>query len=391
VSRRVPAAQLNRRTEFTPVHVVIRVDSSDRIGSGHLMRCLSLAYCLRKHGATIQFISREHPEHLIRRAEDESYQVMRLPAPLPGSTTDGEYASWRGVPETLDANETIAAIGEACPDWLVVDHYGLGREFESVVAPFVKRMMVIDDIGRAHACDLLLDQNWVGNNGPTRYDGLVPEHCCRLLGPGYALLQPEYATLQRRRSDHSAVRRVLVFFGGSDQTNETGKVLKALSQPRHAGLVVDIVLGSAHPMAAQIRRSAARRPLTRVHSSIPSLASLIADADVCIGAAGTTTWERLSLEVPSIVVTQSDNQVSTAKALAQSGYIRWIGSVDETDAERYSAELSNPPMRINHLPRLVDGHGARRCCEVMRVVAGAARNEPIRTSSGGKAGYGASR
>ena len=58
-----------------------RVDSSEVIGSGHVMRCLTLADELREQGAECQFICREHEGHMMSPIEQRGYPVKALPAP----------------------------------------------------------------------------------------------------------------------------------------------------------------------------------------------------------------------------------------------------------------------------------------------------------------------
>jgi spore coat polysaccharide biosynthesis predicted glycosyltransferase SpsG len=46
------------------MHIVIRTDASDQIGTGHFMRCLTLADCLARHGVTVLFLCRYLGEDL---------------------------------------------------------------------------------------------------------------------------------------------------------------------------------------------------------------------------------------------------------------------------------------------------------------------------------------
>src|ERR1700751_1626404 len=149
--------------------VIIRVDSGAQIGSGHLMRCLNLAAELHARGASVSFVCRALPGHLIERAEAAGYPVQRLSAP-PG--TEGGCAS-----ESLqrqDAAETLGAIGTEPAGWIVVDHYGLDAVWQRLMSPAAERLMVIDDLAnRRHEADLLLDQNYLGPDGTERYSALI--------------------------------------------------------------------------------------------------------------------------------------------------------------------------------------------------------------------------
>lgn len=354
--------------------VVFRVDASRRMGTGHVMRCLTLAEALRARGAQTRFVCREQEGHLITLLRDRGLDVSALPAPTPGSPLAAEtYAMWLGVPELADAAETIAALGGEVPDWLVVDHYGLGAPWEQRLRPHVGRLLVIDDLAnRDHDCDVLLDQNhWLDPD--RRHAGLVPERCQVLVGAQYALLGPEYASHRNTALVRDGVvRRLLVYFGGADPQDMTGVVLALLSTPRYRHLEVDIVVGPNNANAEVIRADAARRPHTSVYGPRPHLADLMALADLAIGAGGVTTWERMCLGLPSLVVCIADNQRPTCEALSAAGLIEYIGdarSVGPADIDNAMRQLLTERDRLVALStrssRFVDGRGASRVADVM--------------------------
>lgn len=330
--------------------VVIRADASIEIGSGHIARCLNLAEEIRRRGGHVCFVSKEQAGNLVGRIRQAGFQVTEI-------STSSEMA---------DANRTIEVIGDSRPDWLVVDHYGLGRAWEASLRRHVRRMLVIDDIARAHDCDALLDQNWFGDQTDRRYMGLLPGACRQLLGPTYALLGSEYAPLRSlARLRENPPRRLLVSFGGTDPTNETAKALSALCEPQFSNVEVDLVVRPMDRLSVEVVSAAALRPNLTVHSGLRSLAALMIRADYSLGAAGVTTWERLCLGLPSAVVAVAENQIAIARSLAEAGYVHWIGSASETTAADYVAALSQPPRELTALPVLVDGLGASRCTEYM--------------------------
>ena len=149
------------------------------------------------------------------------------------------------------------------PDWLMIDHYAIGAEWQRMVRPCCGRILVIDDLAnRPHDCDILLDQNHTGQSGP-RYGGLVPPQCRQLLGPRYALLKREYATFRQTMPPRDgAVRRVLIFFGGVDHGNATGLSLEALSGSEFRDIAVDLVVGATtrteKPSRSRLRRARTR-------------------------------------------------------------------------------------------------------------------------------------
>lgn len=353
------------------MNVVIRTDASNRIGLGHLARCRTLATALRDLGATVCFICREHPGHQIAALRAESFNVAALPAPPDqdaANAPDGDYAAWLGVPQDQDAAETLAALTAPRPDWLIVDHYGLDAAWEQALRPHVDRILVIDDLAnRRHEGDLLLDQNYAPA-GANRYQDLLRAGTRTLLGPAYALLRPEYAQhRQTLRPRDGQVRRVLVFFGGTDPHNLSGRALTALSDPALAHLAVDLVIGANHPQREELTVQATTRPGTRVHGPRPHLADLMAAADLAIGAGGATTWERCCLGLPSLVVSDADNQRPATSALAADGLIHYLGHMDQVSVATLRAALVQAlqdPAGLRTLAAAaratVDGQGTQR-------------------------------
>ncbi|MGC9457316.1 MAG: UDP-2,4-diacetamido-2,4,6-trideoxy-beta-L-altropyranose hydrolase [Halothiobacillaceae bacterium] len=351
------------------MNIAIRVDASTAMGTGHLVRCRTLGRALRQQGATVRFICRAHLGHGLEALREEGFTVAALPEPEASeSESSGEdYARWLGVSQSRDADETIAAL-EGRPGWLVVDHYGLDAEWEQRLRPHVGRILVIDDLAnRNHDCDALLDQNY-NPDAEARYAERLPAEAMRLFGPRYALLGPEYAAYRREAGAHSGrVDRVLVFFGGTDPDNLTGRALEALSDPAFANVAVDAVVGPNNPHREALAKQAKARPGTTLHDPRPHLADLMAGADLAIGAGGTTTWERCCLGLPSLVVSIADNQRPACEALAADGLIAYAGHHEQVTAEILRArlaELAFEPDRLQRMAaagrKLVDSRGAER-------------------------------
>lgn len=313
---------------------IIRADLSVQIGTGHVMRCLTLAGELCERGAEVVFVCREFDGHLLGYIEEKGYIVHRLPVSnVQKHNIEGnlKHASWLGADWQTDARQVEEIIKgfEILPDWLVVDHYALDERWERYLRPYCKKIMVIDDLAdRAHDCDLLLDQNFY-QNLESRYDGLVPLGCKKLLGPKYALLRPEFREARknlRKRDGH--VKRIMIFFGGSDPTNETKKALEAIRMLSKPEIAVDVVVGALNPHRKVIEQIASEMPDCTCHFNVEDMAVLMAEADLAVGAGGTTVWERCALAIPSLVISVAENQEKTVSDMAESGYLLFLGRSD---------------------------------------------------------------
>jgi len=361
--------------------ILFRCDASLSIGSGHVMRCRTLARELQRRGASITFLCRHQPGDLIALLEQE-FPVLVLPEqPLAADEgLEGRdlYGAWLGCSQEQDAGQCLEALSEVditSASWLVADHYGLDARWEAhLLAGLASgaaqpRLLVIDDLAdRPHQADLLLDQNFFGEDTEQRYQGLLPVHCRQLLGPHYALLGPEYAQLHPLVPPRTELRRVLVFFGGVDPANLTGRALQALLDPALAHLAVDVVLGAHSPHRQAVETLVARRPHTTLHGPLPSLAGLIARADLAIGAGGATTWERACLGLPSLVVAIAANQLPFAQALHQAGHLQLLGDEATVAAERIRSALLARTAGVfqgSAATPLTDGKGTLRLAVAM--------------------------
>lgn len=316
--------------------VAFRADASLEIGSGHVMRCLTLADALQSQGAQCHFLCREHSGHLCEMIQARGFSVHRLPLEKRASDIGAEgspepksaHAHWLGASWEQDAAACRSILAKLAPVWVVVDHYALDHRWEKAVLNGLSgprpRLLVIDDLAdRHHIADLLLDQN-LGRHAED-YHGLVPEACQVLAGPRYALLRPEFREWRKvslsRRAREPRLQRLLINLGGVDKDNVTGRVLDALTTcdlPEE--LQISVVMGASAPWREAVTAQArAMSWPTEVVANVSDMARRMAEADLAIGAAGSTSWERCCLGLPTLMVVLADNQREIADALAEKG------------------------------------------------------------------------
>lgn len=343
--------EMSDETSQPPSSVVVfRADASVEIGTGHVMRCLTLAEALKAQGIQCHFLCREHVGHLIDTIQARGFVIHRLPVWSQQDIDDASgspqpsHAHWLGVSWQQDAEACATLLRSLAPDWLVVDHYALDARWEAAVLPARTRLLVIDDLAdRPHLAHLLLDQN-LGRQSED-YAGLVPVECQVLAGPQHAVLRPEFAERREssltRRLRRPTIKRMLISLGGVDKDNATCRVLDALNDcDLPHDLEITVVMGATAPWLREVKARAGELPwFTEVVVNVSDMARRMAEADLAIGAAGSTSWERCCLGLPTLMLVLAENQKSIAKALDMEGAAVCLGNQEQL-VEGLSRHLS---------------------------------------------------
>jgi UDP-2,4-diacetamido-2,4,6-trideoxy-beta-L-altropyranose hydrolase len=355
------------------MRIAFRTDATTQMGTGHFMRCLTLADELKMQGAQIRFVSRNLPIHLSEMLEARGMEYVPLSADVAEEPSDElAHSKWLVTSQAQDAQATIQAMVGHSWDWIIVDHYALAERWESAVRANAKHLMVIDDLAdRRHDCDLLLDQN-LYSDMQTRYIDKVSLNCKLLLGTRYALLREEFRNLREQvKLRTGKVKRILLFFGGMDADNYTSLAIEALATMK-SGLHVDVVIGATHPYREQIQHSCIIQGFV-CHVQSTRMAELMADADLAIGAGGTAMWERCCLGLPSIGFSVAENQIRQIAYAAEVGLLYSAESGQKfVDMIRHHTKglLENPALLkliSKSEMKAVDGKGVKRVVHAMEI------------------------
>jgi UDP-2,4-diacetamido-2,4,6-trideoxy-beta-L-altropyranose hydrolase len=349
--------------------VLFRADASPRMGAGHVMRCLALADRLAAGGAKICFACAALPEDLAERITRAGHKLLRLEAAGPPEEKRGWDRRAFGRHEQLvDAEATCRAVAAWSPAWIVLDHYRLDAQWEAAVKQRTgARILVLDDLAnRPHHCDVLVDQTF--GRLPADYAGLVPAGCRTYTGSLYALLRPEFeqarpAALARRR-EPGRVGTILVSLGATDIDGVTAKAVRAVLGAA-LGCHIHVVLGPGAPSLPELEGLS--RSDVEIHVDSRNMAGLMAAADLAIGAAGGSAWERCCLGLPTVMLALADNQRLIADGLSSIGAGAAVSAIDGIEAA--VAELAGNEAARQRMTAaaaaVIDGQGARRVAELL--------------------------
>lgn len=343
------------------------------------MRCLTLAHALSDKGADVTFICRNLEGNLVEKIRQEGFEtfLLVLASPFDGKANLKKeprlfHSEWLEATQLEDVDECTPILKKIQPDWLIVDHYSIDQFWQMRLAPFCRKLMVIDDLAdRQHVCDLLLDQNF--GSTVDKYKMRVQRNCKVLAGSHYALLRPEFAnwrsySLARRQPDNR-VETILISMGGVDPDNYTGRILQQLMELDFEPCVkITVVMGATAPHTANVKKLAQQMAVnTTVNTNVGNMAELMANSDLAIGAAGATSWERCCLGLPTIQLVIAENQRQIARALSEANAIMLLDSLADLPESVVTAEQWCPGV-VNSAQSVTDGLGVNRVVDAIQSI-----------------------
>ena len=356
------------------MNVSFRVDSSLRIGSGHLMRCLTLANEISKSNANVSFISCNHEGNLNNMVREAGFYLYEISSrKVEGQPKLNGYEAWLGHTWLDDAQQVNVALTEQKCHLLFVDHYALDSRWEHLVGVNCDKLVVIDDLAnRHHDCDMLIDQTCGRQRGA--YKQYIDEQTVCLLGSDYTILRPEFRTfrtdsLQKRASP--TYQKLLISLGGVDNENVTAQVLCALKKCQLTSTTeVIVVLGENAPHRQHVSDLLLDMPFkASLLVGVTNMAKLMMDCDYAIGAAGSSAWERSCLGLPTILIVTAENQLEVAKSLQDRGAaIVLSGSIEPALIQLFQEPIYEWLGTVaKNASKLIDGDGCSRIVNQLEV------------------------
>ena len=345
-------------------NLFIRVDASPEIGIGHMLRCVALAEELRNTFDKIIFLSKKNSGSIIEVILKNGFEVSIIDTQIKKSLKNNSK-----LKNEHEIIKNLLTSYKKNLNFLLIDHYDISSNYESLLRKIFKKIFVIDDLAnRKHDCDLLIDQNYY-KDLTNRYLKLVSKNTITLLGPKYAILRSEFRNSKKINYKKNIFpNRILISFGGSDPTNECEKVLNAIFSLKNKQFVITAVTGIHNKNFKQLKKQFGGNDNIKILNHTNNFNELLLNSDLCFGAGGTTTWERLYLGLPSIVTIISSDQKESVEFLSDKGHIINLGLAKNITTKTYVETLQklNPDLLYNmslNNQKLVDGNGSIRIKE----------------------------
>jgi UDP-4-amino-4,6-dideoxy-N-acetyl-beta-L-altrosamine transaminase/UDP-2,4-diacetamido-2,4,6-trideoxy-beta-L-altropyranose hydrolase len=310
--------------------IFFRVDSGNIIGTGHVQRCLNFADQFDSNLNEIFFICKKFDGNLISNIK-KKYKVFELE--VDDNILDiNNLNSWLGENWKIDVDKTINILKLFKKiNLLIVDHYGINIEWEKNVYKHVDILVAIDDLDKEHYVDIIQNQNknkLLNNNN----------FSLNLLGNDYFIINKDIANITPK--EIKSLKRINISLGGSDFTNETYKIIKVLYE-LNLNLVYDIIIGKANMNISNIQNFCKDKKNFNIYIDLDNktFLNLMNEADLCIGGAGLTNFERCILNKPLLYLKIADNQDVIVQNLKKYNIGIFLGSININYFDKLKQEI----------------------------------------------------
>lgn len=302
------------------------------------------------------------------RLESEGFRVFKIDPDQTNSPTarDPDHAKWLSTSWNTDAERTVEIAKKIQPDWIVWDHYGLDARWVNAVRSrcTYAKFLAIDDLDdRQIASELVLDQTRISKTPR------VNQSDAPLTGPSFALLRPEFRQAREatRANRDGNIEQLLIAPGMVDGSGLAPLALKALDA--FSDIKTEVVMGSSSQTVKEINSLLETRPNGKLTLDSSDMATLMSQADLCIGAGGMTSWERCCLGLPTIAVRTAENQRAVLDGLDRAGAVISLSLDQANDKKQMHAALTRAFSSNKQMSKasaaLCDGLGAARVLDAL--------------------------
>lgn len=331
-------------------NIIVRADASRKIGTGHIMRTLALAETLKEQGMKVFFLCIDIPRNLEIRLKKENMNVIKYQNIKIGSSEDAE--------------NTVKLAKSLKVKWIIADGYNFGTIFQKIIKAQGNKLLLFDDYRHSdyYYADLVINGGVHANKISYMNKN---ENTKVLLGPKYILLREEFLNKNQKRVVSISANKILVTLGGSDPTNQTAKVLKALKNIEE-DFKAKIIIGPGYEAKVDLQND------NRIEfiKSVNDMASLIMWADIGISAGGITLLEMAFLGLPNLIIKTAKNQCATHLFSDKYQTSIYLGKAEEVTSEVIEREVKELQKNLSlrqkmseNGKKLIDGKGNQRILE----------------------------
>lgn len=338
--------------------ILFRADGNEKIGSGHIMRCLSIADAFSNCNEECVFvISEKNFEFVIN---NRGYRTIIL------------NTNYLDLESELDVIKVI--INQNIPRLLFVDSYYVTYNYLNFIKSLCRTVYIDDLLSFAYPTDYLINYNIYSSEEEyiNLYENSTQQIPVLLLGVKYVPLRSEF-----RNPDCFRIKKhcsdIFVSTGGADPIHLALDVIKYICSQKETLYIYHFVIGTMNKDIDEIVRISENRNDIVLHTNVNDMKSLMQKCDIAVSAAGSTLYELCACGVPTITYVLADNQVLGASKFHECGAMVSLGDIRESIGSKLIIDKIKEldslyeirKEMINKMKLLIDGGGAERIIKTL--------------------------
>lgn len=345
----------------------IRTDGNEKIATGHLMRCLSIARAFAERGKNVVFLTADTQSETLLRdrfAFSSEFEIRCLHSDY--QDMENELPALRHI---MQNSHILAEHSSQKNDpWILVDSYYVTASYLETLKEWGRVAYLDDLVSFPYPVDCIINYDMPEKDKPDCYNRAA--RC--LLGAAYTPLRMQFQDVSYTvRQD---VKHILISTGGTDPFHAAVKILDRM-MTKTAEYEYHIVTSRLNPSFNKLTGLGIEHPNIHIHENVQNMAELMAQCDLAVSAGGTTLYELCAVGVPTISFGMADNQLAAVQTFSSSDIILYSGDI-RTDSDevldiicRFLDEKEMPySKRLEVSDRMrsyVDGHGAVRIADAL--------------------------
>ncbi len=330
----------------------IRTDMNDKIATGHIMRCLSIANAVREYGEETIFILADEQAVEILKMQQYEYIVL--------------HTKW----DQMDSELSILKqeIKKRNIKQILIDTYQVTENYLKSLSEVV-RTIYIDDLNAFYypVDSIICYANyWEKFQYKEKYlDKIL------FLGTQYVPLKKEFSDCTAKKVKQE-VENLLLLSGGTDPYDILDRLLQKIKKEQYKR--IDVICGVYYMKYEMMREKYFVYQNVYIHSFVTNMKECMDLADLVITAGGTTLYELCAVGTPAISYSIADNQLENVKKFQEDGIIDYAGDVRTDDVieqidsylnQYYGNQLLRQERSLK-MQKLVDGKGSKRIAEGLK-------------------------
>ncbi len=281
------------------MNVLVRCDSSNVIGTGHVMRCLNYCDNMENESINFVFLCRNFRNNISGKIVERGYKLILLE--YTKELELNNYKSWLGVEEKDEIRDLIKLRNDY--DEIIIDHYGIDFKIEKEIK--YKKITIINELDFRHYCDVYINFMCEDIERARRLN-LKGETVYRI-GMENLIINKKFQGIKKILQDKKG--KICIMMGGADPENYTMKVIDKIDRIiKEEKIEVFVILGKSNIYLEEIQRKIDENYRILVDLCYEDLIKVYMDCDLCIGSLSVSAYERLYINMEQICLCIAENQ-----------------------------------------------------------------------------------